>query len=195
MKRYRTSIWRAERGGVKFVIFLPLVLGLLAFGFPPPVRYNILLGMLVLLVLFILLKAVHCFYVITDGEKLYVRNRIYLFWRGTYAYQEIREAKFNYQSGGYGVAHVISLQLCTPEGESWRYVINLVSDEDVLRLIEELKSHGVKVSTTQAFADYYAAIERRKHEKTQGEALRCKAKAYEEQMRQERERMKRNLIK
>ena len=139
----------------------------------------------------ILLTALHCFYVKTDNKKLYIQNRIYFFWSATYTYPEILKAKFSYNSGGYGIANVVYLQLYSLEKKSWKYAINLVSDEDMLRLIEELKSHGVEVSTTKEFEGYYAAIEQRKREKAQGEALRRKAKEYEEQMRRERERMKR----
>lgn len=187
MKLYKTSIWRANRISIKFYISLFLIFYILAFGFQPSVRYNIQLGALVWLIYMILLTALQCFYVKTDNKKLYIQNRIYSFWGVTYTYPEILKARFCYNSGGYGIANIVYLQLYSLEKKSWKYAINLVSDEDVLRLIEELKSHGVKVSTTKEFEGYYAAIEQRKREKAQGEALRRKANEYEEACRRERE--------
>ncbi len=129
------------------------------------------------------------FYIISDDQGLSIKNLIYRFWRKRVGYSDLKMAEFGITRGSY--AHYIYLRIHTPESKSWKYAINLVSDEDVLRLIEELKSHGVTVSTTEEFENYYAAIEQRKREKAQGEALRRKAKEYEEQMRRERERMKR----
>ena len=192
-KLYRTSVWKAREKrlqwliklGIAFAVWLSLCGLVWEFPLSP---YWLWLFILVYIAICFFAMATSYFYVISDEQGILCKNSVYRFWQERFEYSDIQTAELGITRGSY--AHYIYLCIYRAERKSWKYAINLVSDEDVLRLIEELKSHGVKVSTTQAFADYYAAIERRKHEKAQGEALRRKAKAYEEQMRQERERMK-----
>lgn len=193
MKIYRQSVWKERDRRIYFVLGvffgIPLLIGLVN----PYALLSAFLFSGLVSCIFFLVSAVGYFYLQTYNKGIGIKNSFYLFWNKSYRYPDISMAEFGYL---FNVrSQCIYLRIHTSEGKSWKYAINLVSDEDVLQLIEELKSHVVKISTTQAFAGYYAAIERRKHEKAQGEALRLKAKAYEEQMHQERERMKRNLIK
>lgn len=126
------------------------------------------------------------FYVALDDLFLYVRNPAFPFLGKQYRLTEIKKVYISFVGGR---SYAIFLRVDTEQKRGWRRNINLVNDGDLFALIGELQQRGIVVDTEelQIYIDY---LERQKREKAQGEALRRKAKAYEEQMRQERERMK-----
>ncbi len=187
MKTYKTTIWKERDGALKRNLCF-LTISLLFAVIIPAYSFEIL-GIGILCFLFYFFVGANLYhYVQCDQDNLIVCHLFYPFSKAKHPYESIRTAAFN---SVYNLHFsFFELRIYTCENRSRRYAINLVSDEDVLRLIEELKSHGVRVTTTQEFDDYYAAIEQRQREKAQGEALRRKAREYEEACRREREKLK-----
>lgn len=189
LRTYRSPI-KDERGGRmirSMMVFSVIILLLPFFLLPSCYRWPaVLLGLLPLISL-VLALLFRWFYVQINSEALEIKSEIFPSWIRRYQWSEIQSIQFGYTEA---TAEFIYLYITSANRNPKRYMINLVGDEDLLTLIEELQRRGILVNTDK-LQPLFERIEQRKREKAQGEALRRKAKEYEEQMHRERERMKR----
>lgn len=126
---------------IKFFIIIFILLGV-------PTSLIIKLNLPAILFLIILfLLIIHgwisqLFYIVLTDDKLIVQNAVYLFWRKEVQYKDIIKIKIQRSLGAYPGIKVFT-------GKSskilWRYTIDLIDDQNLIYLIEAIKTKGVVV--------------------------------------------------